>query len=156
MERMWSARPEGWLSRCYRIEERGQLVGRLEFGLWSEHGTLELGERRLSIQREGLWKPQHHLVEGGTRRASARSTGFWRRGFVLTDGNDEYHLAPSSLTRRSFALTRAGRALGGVRPLGLFSRSAELTLDEELAPELRLFAFWLVVVAWRRAAAAAS
>lgn len=149
---MWSARPEGWLARSYRVEERRALVGRLEFGLWSERGALELGERRLSVLRAGFWNPEHHLVEAGARRASARTTGFWRRGFALTDGDEAYRLDPSSFTQRSFVLTRGGRALGQVRAGGVFRRTVDVTLDEGLAPELRLFALWLVILAWRRAA----
>lgn len=151
---MWSARPEGWLARSYRVEEHRVLVGRLEFGLWSERGALELGERRLSVLREGFWNTEHHLVEAGARRASARTTGFWRRGFALTDGDEAYHLGPSSFTGRSFELTRHGRALGQVRARGAFRRAVDVTLEERLAPELRLFALWLVILAWRRAASA--
>ncbi|NOT29518.1 MAG: hypothetical protein HOP15_03610 [Planctomycetes bacterium] len=153
---MWRADPVGWLARSYRIEERGLVVGKVEFGSWSERGALELGGRRLPIRREGFWHPKFHLTNGSETLATGQAAGAFRHGFTLAHGDQEYRLDPSSFFRRSFALTQRGRSLGEIRALGFFGRSARIELDDELAPELRLFAFWLVALAWRRAATAAA
>lgn len=153
---MWRADPTGWLARSYRIEEKGAVVATIGFGAWSERGTLELAGERYPIEGEGFWNRRFHLTHEGKRIATARRTGAFRRGFHLVHGHDECQLDPSGVFSRSFQLTRRGRQLGQISALGAFSRSAHIDLDEELAPELRLFAFWLVLLAWRRAVATAA
>ncbi len=151
---MWRAHPVGWLARSYRVEESGRTIGTVEFGSWSECGALVLDGRRLSIQREGYWNPKFHPLEKQGTLATVRSAGAFRRGFYLVWGDEEYRLDRSSTFSRSFAITRRGQVLGQIRALGWFSRGVQIELDGELPHELRLFAVWLVLLAWRRAAAA--
>lgn len=151
---MWRATPAGWFSSRYRVEERGQTIATLEFGSWSERGALELDGRRLVIRREGFWKPKFFLSEGPTSLATSLPAGAFRRGFYLAHGDDEYRLDPPSFFGRGYELTQRGRPVGQIRALGFFSRRYHVELDDELAPELRLFALWLVLLAQRRAAAA--
>jgi hypothetical protein len=154
MTHVWKAHRLGWFTHRYAVEERGAPLATLVFG-WGTHGTIELGERRLAITRSGFWKLELRLLEQGRIVASAGSAGAFRRGFYLVHGEEEYRLDPSSWLGGAFDLTDHGRLLGRIRAVGLSRRSVHLELDEELAPEVRLFAFWLVVFAWRRAAAAA-
>jgi len=164
MGAMWRADPVGWLSRGYRITNGGELVGNVESGAWNSRGTIELVRRRFTVRRDGFWNPWYELADGREVLARARSAGAFRRGFVLfhggqqgdDKGGEEYRLEQATFFGRAFELTRRGEALGRIRPLGFLARSAEIELDEELAPELRLFAFWLVALAWRRASAAAA
>jgi len=153
---MWRAYPVGWFCRRYRVEDGGRTLATLEFGSWSERGALELDGRRLAIRREGFWNPRFFLSEGTKDLVTSLSAGAFRRGFYLAHGDDEYRLDPSSFFGRSYALTQRGRPVGEVRAVGFFSRHYQVELDGELAPELRLFALWLVLLAHRRAAAAAA
>lgn len=153
---MWSARPVGWLARKYAVEAGGRPVAALEFGSWSERGAIALDGEELEIVREGFWNPKFHLERARERMATARATGTFRRGFAITHGDEEYRLDPSSWLGRAHLLTRRGRALGQIRTLGFLARRFEIDIDDELAPELRLFAFWLVLLSMRRAAAAAA
>jgi hypothetical protein len=153
---MWTASPINWISRTYHIEDKGTGVGTLAFGWWSGHGAIEHDRRRLTVQRERFWNPQYHLMDGSKRLATARSLGAFRRGFHVAHGDEELVLLPPSVLSRSFHLMQRGRSLGQIRALGMFSRQAAIELDAELAPELRLFAAWLVLLSWHRAAAAAA
>jgi hypothetical protein len=153
---MWKASPVNWTSRTYHVEDEGTGVGALDFGGWRGHGAIDLDGRRLTVQREGFWNPQFHLMDGSRRLASARSLGAFQRGFHVAHGDEELVLVPPSVLSRSFHLMLRGRSLGQIRSLGVFSRQAAIELDAELAPELRLFAAWLVLFAWRRAAAVAA
>ena len=153
---MWTASPVNWTSRTYHVEDKGTGVGALAFGGWSGHGAIELHGRRLTVQREGFWNPQFHLIDGSKRLATARSLGTFRRGFHVAHGAEELVLVPPSVLSRSFHLMLRGRSLGQIRSLGTFSRQAAIELDADLAPELRLFAAWLVLLAWRGAAVAAA
>lgn len=153
---MWILRPVGWLAQSYTVEERGKPVATLAFGGWRVQPAIEIDGRRLPIRREGFWNPKFHLSDARTILGTARSAGAFRRGFLLDWGKDEYRVEASSTFSRSFDLLQRARALGRIRALGVFSWRAEVDLDEELPLELRLFTAWLVLLAWRRAAAAAA
>ena len=153
---MWSVAPMGWFSSSYAVEEDGRAFGMLEIGKWRTCGEIAFGERRLTIRREGFWCPLHHLEEGGRTLASARSASKWRGGFRVEHAGSEYLLARSSAWGRSYGLTRGERYLGQVRATAIFSRRLEAELDPGVARELGLFAVWLVLLAWRQAAAAAA
>jgi hypothetical protein len=153
---VWRAYAVGWLARSFRVEDRGRAVGSIEFGTFGERGALELDGRRLAVRREGFWHPRFVLSDGRAELATGQSAGAFRRGFRIVHAGEEYRLDPSSFFGRSYALSRRGRCLGTVRALGLFWRRAQIEIDEELSTELRLFAFWLAVLAWRRAAATAA
>ena len=151
---MWRASPIDWIGRTYRVEEDGETVGKVEFASWS--GGIVLADQRFAIVREGYWNPKYHLERDRKRVATASSLGVFRRSFHLVQGDEEYTLGPSSAWSRSYALTRNGSHLGQISAAGVFSRAALIELAPELAPELRLFAFWIVALAWRRGAAAAA
>lgn len=150
---MWRAYPVGWFSGDYRVEESGVAIGTLEFSLWSPRGAIYFQRARSEIRREGFWSPKFHLVRKGEKQATAWRVGFFQRGFQLAHGGVEYRLAVSSWLGASYGLRRGSHELGSFRPVWLLSRSFDVELDEAVAPELGLFAFWLVLLARRSAAA---
>jgi hypothetical protein len=152
---MWSARRIGWFPHRYRVEEREKVVGRVDLGSWFEDGTIELDGRSLSVARKGFWNPKYFLTEWKEPVATALTTRTWR-SYYLARGEEEYNLSPGSPFRFSFELTRSGQPLGTIRGPGPFRRDVIMQLDGELAPELRLFAFWLVARTWRRRTAIAA
>src|SRR5262245_32178238 len=152
---MWQAHPVGWLARTYAVEERGRPLATLEFGSWSERGALTLADERLEIVREGWWNPRFHLIRRA-RLATASRTSLFRSAFTIEHDGEHYTLGPNSWLGRSYTLSLVHRNLGEIRPQGFLDRRFLVELDEELAPELRLFAFWLVLLVRRRAAAAAA
>ena len=156
---MWSARPEGWLSRSFRVEERGRLVGRVQFGTWSERGSIEVRGRHYPILGEGFWRRsfvlKHPHGKAAERLALARPAGTFRSGFLIEHDGVEHSLHRRSLFGSAYVLTRGERELGSVRPVGFLQRAMDVELDDELPPELCLFVFWLVALSHRRAAAAA-
>jgi hypothetical protein len=151
---MWRAHPVGWLARSDLVEESGRTIGTLECGSWSECGALVLDGQRLSIRREGYWNPTFHLLEKQATLATVRPAGAFRCGYCLVWGDEEFRVDRSSTFGRSFAVTRRGQFLGQIRAIGWFSRRVQIEIAEELPRELRLFALWLVLLAWRRAAVA--
>jgi hypothetical protein len=152
---MWHARTVGWLGRECAVVEGHQPVATLEFGTW-QCGAIVLDGERLEIARDGWWKPKFHLEGPRGRLATAQKPGNFARGFIVQHGDEEYRLDPTSWHARVHRLTHRGRDLGQIRVLGFLARNFEIELHTELAPELRLFAFWLVLLGMRRAAAAAA
>jgi len=138
--------------RLYRIEDAAAVVGRVGLGNWAVSARIELDGRELAIRRQGFWGAKYFLTEAGTTVVTALPAGIFPHGFYLVRGDEEYRLDRGPLFARSFELTRKGQPLGTIRAAGLFPRDAHIQLDDELAPELRLFAFWLVAHTWHRAA----
>jgi hypothetical protein len=153
MPTVWRASPVDWLARSYCIEEGARSVAVVEVGFGRRRDAIELDGRRFLIHREGFWHPTFLLTSGSDTVARGRSAGAFQRGFMIRYGAGEFRLDPSSFFSRSFDLSQHGRSLGQIRALGVFSRDVQIALDASLAPEVRLFAFWLVCIAWRRAAA---
>jgi hypothetical protein len=153
---MWRAHPESWLSRSFMIERRGRPIGRVVFASWSDRGAIELDGRRLPIRGEGFWRRRYFLSEDGKTLLRAQPAGPFRTGFHLVHGDEEYSLHRSSFLGRSHDLTRRGRPLGTIRAIGFLQRVSHIDLDDELAPELALFSFWLVVLLRRHPVAVAS
>ena len=71
-------------------------------------------------------------------------------------GRSEFVVRRVSIWRRRFGVFAGERQVGVIRPAGLLTRRAliELPSDWPLAHEA--FAFWLVLIIWRREAAAAA
>jgi len=153
---MWHAHPVGWLARTYAVEEGRHAVATLEFGTWSERGALAMGAERLEIVREGVWNPKFHLQRAGERVATGMKPGAFARGFTILHGGEEYRIDPTSWVARSHRLMRGRHDLGRIHVRGFLGRRIEIELADEVAPELRLFAFWLVLLGMRRASAAAA
>jgi hypothetical protein len=153
---MLEAAPLGIFSRSYAVTEHGRPVAAVSFGTWGSQGTLEFEHRRLTIRREGWWRPKLKLEEKGKLVSCAFPSGAFRRGFYFAFGEDEYVLSSAGVFSLNYALTRGGQVLGCVYSLGVFSRRAGVDLPDELALEVRLFALWLVLLTWHRSAAAAA
>lgn len=150
---MWSSRRVGLFPWRYRIEDGGSVVGRIDLGHWATGGRIELDGRELTIRRQwqGFSGAKYFLTDAGQPLGVAQATG--ANGFYLARGDEEYRLDRAPLFSRSFELSQRGQPLGRIRA-GFFLRDASIQLDGELAPEFRLFAFWLVAQTWRRAAQA--
>jgi len=148
------ASPTGWLSRRYLVTDGQRSVGEVTFGAWRTQGGILCEGRRLSIRRQGFWCSKYRLEEKGVLVAAALGRGAFRTGMYLARGDEEYDLAPRSWFSRDWELSQRSRSHGLIAPQGVFSRRANLALDEELPLDLRLFAFWLVALAWHRSAAA--
>jgi hypothetical protein len=152
---MWRSRQVGLFPRRYSVEDGAAVVGQVSLGNWAERGRIELAGRELAIRRQGFWNAKYSLTDAGEPVVTALRSGAFGRGFYFARGDDEYHLDRGPFFARSFELTRKGQPLGTIRATGLFPRNAQIQLDDALAPELRLFAFWLVAHAWHRAVQAA-
>lgn len=153
---MWRAYTVGWLGREYNVVDGSRVVATLVFGSWRERGVIVLDGERLEIVGEGWWNTKFHLQGPRERLATGAKTGTFSRGFVIQHVGQEYRVDPTSWSGRTHHLTRRGRDFGQIRVLGLLARKFEIELDAELAPQLRLFAFWLVLLGMRRAAAVAA
>lgn len=147
---MLHARPKGFLSSDYVIEEEGRAVAALDLSVWRERGTLELDEGTFSLSREGLLRGVFTLEGQGRTVARATKPSVLRSTFELRVGGERYHLGRRSIFGRAFDLESRGRVIGSIRPTSFLSRSADVDLPRDWSLATRLFAVWLVLVMWRR------
>jgi len=148
----WSCVPVGMCSWNYLV--RGADVGEAEVVLrWNrEEGSIRLDVRRALIAKDNAFTGRWTLVENGAALARGVKPSALRRRFAISAGTLSLMVTPSSVVGRGFALEVGAEKVGSIEPVHPFTRRATLRCDPAVPEMVRLFALWLVVVAWRRAA----
>lgn len=100
--------------------------------------------------RDGWLSGDFYVEAPEGRLAAADKPSAFTRRFEIQAGEREFELAAVSPFTRSFELREWGRAVGSVRPVSIWTRSAEADLPENLRMPTRVFLIWLVKVMWRR------
>lgn len=136
--------------RHYRIARDGVPIGQIDCRAMREGATITIGDATYSAAREGLMSRAYHLEANGTRLASAVPASALKGGFTVQAGGRTFTLTRASAFGRAFALTENGTPLGTIAPQGFFGRKAKAELPDELAPELKAFLIWLVILIWQR------
>lgn len=111
--------------------------------------------RRLSLNRKSPLGSKHELVEGRTVRATAEGRGLFSHDIIIHFDDQDYTLTPEGPFSRSWYLNDAsGTRVLEIRPRGVFRRGAYLLPESDLAPDLIVFAYYLVYVRQQEEAAA--
>lgn len=149
---MLTAIPAGWLSRsCAVVDDSHRQVGEIEMS-WRERGLLTIGGATYSIARDG-WGGPFVLEQAGAIIARATKAPF-RRAFTIEHAGATFTLSAPFFSRSFILRSNSSTPVGVVRPAGLFTRRAEIDAPDDVPLDLRLFAAWLAMVMWRRAARA--
>jgi hypothetical protein len=154
---MLDATPHAWYSTKFKLFRDGHEVGLLKPGLLTERATFAVKDVTFECYREG-WVGDFVLEFEGAALARADKPSALTRRFVLRVEDQRYVLEAESAWRRAFRLRveHDEEVLGRIAPKGLLTRRATIDLPEELPLPVQAFCFWLVLVLWNRAAAAAS
>jgi hypothetical protein len=152
---MLHALPTSWLSSHFRLESDGRDIGRLALAAIRERATFTVKDVEFSFYRESM-AGDFVLDFQGSVLARAQKTSVLKRQFTLTFEDQSYTLSASSAFGRAFVLSEGEAEVGRVRPLKMFSNKAEIDLPDAVPLPVQVFCFWLVVVLWKRAEAAAS
>jgi len=124
----------------------------LEFSRFSEQGHIRLGSHEFEIHKHGPLSGRWTLSHHGTSVASAHKPSAFFRSFHITGRSGEFTLQPSSSLTRCFGICSGDRTIGSIRPAHAFTRRATIDCPPEVPELIQIFAFWLAVVTWRRAA----
>lgn len=148
--------PKRWFSWDCRIEEDGVEVALLDLSALRDAANFDLDGRPWQIRREGLVRGDWLLQSDGQIVARATKPSAFTREFEVVADNRRMLLRPVGIARRAFELRHGDTVIGGMAPVGLFRRSADIALPEELQLATRIFLAFLVLTQWRRAQRASS
>lgn len=121
-----------------------------------ERGALHREDTDYEIYRESLWMGDFVLSGGGGVMARAAKDSAFVRAFTVRVGDRAFRLSAAHPFTRRFVLEEQGNAVGEVCPNTFFTRKCRAEFPEDVPIPVCVFLFWLVVLIWRRQAAAAA
>jgi hypothetical protein len=143
--------PTSLCSWNYRV--RGPAgEGATTINVLSEQGSLSLGGAAYEVVKHGPMSGFWTLEANGEIVAEARKPSVMFRTVVVTCGEAALRVQAASAFTRTFELIIGESVVGSVRPVHLFTRRALMECDAAVPQLAQMFAFWLVVLSWRRTA----
>jgi hypothetical protein len=144
--------PTSWWNWNYRIVRDDQTVAELDRRWFKEDGTLQIQNETYRIARQSTFSGAWELSQDGMVLVSATKPSALRRAFELRVGDVTYALEARSAWSRAFDLKHGQTVVGRFEPTGWLSRKMRIQLPANLSLAVQIFATWLVILLWRRAA----
>jgi hypothetical protein len=130
-----------------------RLGSALEFNWAGEQGAITDDDRRFEVCKHGVFSGHWTLDHGRESVASAHKASAFTRTFEIEAAEGSLVLSAESAVGRSFHLERSGEQIATLRPDHAFTRRATIEFLADACDFATVcFAFWLVVLTWRRAA----
>lgn len=144
--------PRGICSWDFLLDGEGHQAT-LELNWLSEQGAVTVDGVSFDIQKHGVLSGHWTLRHDGMEVVSAQKSNAFTRTFCIQDPSDNLVLCAESALGRCFRLARSGEVIATIYPDHAFTRRATIKiLTERWDFPTIAFAFWLVVLTWRRAA----
>jgi hypothetical protein len=153
---MLEAVPSNIFSSTFRLEEEGRLLGEVNASLWRDKARLEIQDGTYEFFREGQFGGDFVLEHNGNILARASKPSAFKNRFEVELPNRHLILRKTAALSRNFALFDGEKQVGGVYPLGIFTRRSNIDLPGDWPLPLRVFVFWLAFIIWKRQNAAAA
>lgn len=156
---MLRAEPVGMFSRNYNIFQDDRQVSTIDLAWTREAGQFELDGKRLEIRRQKGWGDFVLSSDRGILCRAAKPRLF-SRSFEVRMGDQvqlegqKLTLRPEGWGSRSYAVRQGDHRFGSIQARSIWSRKVEIDLPDSLPMEIRVFLLWLVLITWRRQAAA--
>ena len=154
--KMLEAIPTNIFSTTFRLHQQNQLVGEIDTSIWREKATLELPDGTYQLYREGTFNGDFLLEHNGKVAARATKPSAFQSRFEVEVAGRVVELRKLSIWNRNFGVFDGERQVGGVYPLGLFTRRAKIDLPDDWPLAATAFVFWLAFIMWRRQNSAAA
>lgn len=148
---MLQASRRGFFKRSYQLAEDGRPVTELT-GFRRESCSFTVDSQPYEVHRERR-KRFTLSGPGGVVATADRAGG---RQWTIGSTAGKLELVRPSLWRSHWELRRGSRSMGTVRHAGGFGRSSIADLAPDIPLPLRVFAYYVVLMVWERAAAAAA
>lgn len=147
---------KGICSYDFRLEGGGRQADlRLEWLV--EQGSIETGNEVLEVRKHGPLSGHWTLENGGSATAWAQKSNVVTRTFELEDSMAMYTLHARSALGRSFRILKLEQEVASIKPDHPWTRRATIVAHFDSVEFTTLaFAFWLVVLTWRRGDGASS
>lgn len=154
---MLYAAPAAWYSSTFVISDAERDVGLLKLARLRERAEFTVEEVTFELHREGIVGDFVVDFQEATLAWADKPSAF-SSGFVISVDEQRLVLDKDSAFKRAFVLRAGdtGEVVGRIAPTRWFSRATEIDLPETLPLPAQVFCFWLVLLMWNRAAAAAS
>lgn len=148
----FQCQPAGWFGWNYEMTGNGRQA-QIMLRSMSEAGQICVDGEDFDINKESWLKGHWALKQGDQLVASAVKTSSMTRTVEFRVGDQTLLLEAESLFRRSFRLRKNDTLLARIYPASWVSRKATIeTYHAGASVALSCFAFWVVLVQWRRAA----
>jgi hypothetical protein len=151
---MLDATPRGLFSWGFTVRQDGDTIADIDPSWLGERAEIRAGGQTYAAYRESLLAGTFVLQSGGRALARARKASAFLRAFAIDLSGRPLELKATSVWRREFVLFEGGVPVGRISPVGWFGRRAVIDLPPDVPLPAQLFLLWLVLVLWRRAAAA--
>jgi hypothetical protein len=115
-----------------------------------EQATLNIQGTTCQAYREHFMGGDYILEEQGHSLARARKQSVFVSAFQLEYPGKSHTLRKESHFRRTFVLMEGDRQIGIIKPEGIFTRKADVSLPDEIPLPVQIFVLWLVLVLWKR------
>jgi hypothetical protein len=153
---MIRCKPKGMCSWDFFVDDESHHAS-LEFNWLGEQGTITVDGRSFEVRKHGMLSGHWTLDYGPESIASAQKTSPFFRTFEIQNAHDSLVLRAESPFGRSFHIERCQEVIATIRPDHAFTRRSTIeTLRQKWDFPTLCFAFWLVVLTWRRAASSSS
>jgi hypothetical protein len=149
---MIRCKPKGLCSWDFFLDGEGHRAS-VEFNWVGEQGAIVADSTPFDVLKHGVFSGHWTLEHDGVAVASAQKSSAFTRTFEIQKGDDTLVLCAESALGRSFRVDHAGEAIATITPDHAFTRRATIeTLTDKVDFLTLAFAFWLVVLTWRRQA----
>ena len=153
--------PQGWLAWNFDLLDNDRKIAEIKTSTLPDSGTLSIDGASYRAYREGMFSGDFFLESEGQTIAQAQKPSAFRSAFNISCADRAYTLKKESFVGRSFLLLEGDHEVGSIRPEGVLSRKATVSLPEVMPRPVQLFVLWLTIILWKReanagAAAAAS
>lgn len=125
----------------------------MQLGWFGEEGSVTVAGVHFAVKKHGMLSGHWTLRYEGEETISAKKCSAFTRTFELDAPGGPLLLRAESPLTRCFRLERGEETIATIRPDHPLTRRATIQVlsPDWDAPEI-FFAFWLVVLMWRRAA----
>ncbi len=144
--------PKGLCSWNYVIQGLGRHV-EIKFNWISEIGAILIEGNELSIIKHGITSGKWTLEVDGKLLASAKKRDAFSRTIDIADDSGAYVMEAVSAFGRTFNLELDSQIFAVIKPDHALTRRATIEVrSSQVEFTTLIFAFWLVVLMWKRAA----
>ena len=143
-------RPQGFLSRVFSLDG-DDYSATLKTDWLTEQGEIMVDGEQCIVRKHGPLSGHWSLEIEGQEYASAQKASLFTRTFEISSPMGELRLVADSIFTRCFRIECDGEVIATIRPNHIFTRHSKIELTTVDFDSLTIsFAFWLVLISWRR------
>jgi hypothetical protein len=154
---MIEAVPTGFFAQDFELHKHRRPIAKLDVSAWREAAEIQIDGEPYTFRRERSFGGAFLLERGGEVLVRATKPSAFKSLFEVEVEGRTYTLKRISAWRREFGLFAHNQRVGAVTPRAWYTRGSVIRLPDGCWPTaVHAFVFWLVLIIWKRQAAAAA